>query len=203
MKRLCGEYVARPRVSQSEADEISKQTVDQSMDVSGEWQLQRHGRLTASRFGKVSKHRASTGYTRLTTGILYSKHCETKAMRYGLVRESEAHNDYLRKKVMNNPLFSVTETGLHIDTTDHWLAASPDGLVTDPSESAYLNGLLEIKCPLLAESTSIHNLCTMKEHKSSFCLSSKGSSTFYLKRNHNYYYQIQGQLHVTRLNWCD
>ena len=59
-------------------------------------------------------------------------------MRYGSLHESEARNDYHQKKLINTPLLSVTTTGLHIDTSDCWLAASPDGLVTDPSESTWI-----------------------------------------------------------------
>ena len=182
LKRLCGEYIEQLHVHQSKVDEIARQTVDQSLDVSGEWHTQRHERLSASRFSEICKRRAS--YRPLTTRILYSKLWKTKVMRYGLLHESEARNDYHQKKLINTPLLSVTTTGLYIDTSNCWLAASPDGLVTDPSESTHPNGLLEIKCPLLAESVSLIDLCTKKEHKSSFCLAYKNSS-FSLKHNHN------------------
>ena len=94
LKRLCGEYIERLHVHQSKVDEIDRQTADQSLDVSGEWHTQQYGRLTASRFEEICKRRASYRSTR----ILYSKQCETKAMRYGLLHESEAHNDYHQKK---------------------------------------------------------------------------------------------------------
>ena len=118
--------------------------MDQSLDVSGEWHTQWHRRLTASRFGEICKRKAS--YRPLTTRILYSKQCETKAMRYCLLHESEACNDYHQKKLINTPLLSVTTMGLYISTSDCWLAASPDGLVTDLSESTHPNGLIEMKC---------------------------------------------------------
>ena len=40
------------------------------------------------------------------------------------------------------------------------------------------------------------------EHKSTFCLRYI-RDTYELKRQHNYYYQVQGQLHITRRSWCD
>ena len=49
------------------------------------------------------------------------------------------------------------------------MGASPDGLVMDPSEQQPL-GLVEIKCPARAEKLSLFDLCTKKEHKSTFCL---------------------------------
>ena len=76
------------------------------------------------------------------------------------------------------------------------MGASPDGLVIDPSEQQPL-GLVEIKCPARAEKLSLFDLSTNKEHKSTFCLRYI-RDTYELKRRHNYYYQVQGQLHITR-----
>ena len=78
--------------------------------------------------------------------------------------------------------------------------ASPDGLVMDPSEQQPL-GLVEIKCPARAEKLSLFDLCTKKEHKSTFCLTFI-HDTYELKKQHKYYYQVQGQLH-NRRSWCD
>ena len=85
--------------------------------------------------------------------------------------------DYHRIKVSNNPGLSVSITGLHIDPTDCWLVASPDGLIKDPSEPEDINGLLEIKCPFLTESTCLMDVCKDKKHKSYFYLH---KSYFYL-----------------------
>ena len=77
------------------------------------------------------------------------------------------------------------------------MGASPDGCVTDPSEDQH-NGLVEIKCPASAEETALIDLCK----KSTFCL--KCTTTgLELKRQHNYFYQVQGQLHITGRKWCD
>ena len=201
LKRLCSEYIDRLTVNDTEAEEIAKRTVGQSMDVSGEWQRQRRGRLTASVFGEICKQKLTTGFSKLTTRLLYGKYRETKGIRYDNLHEAEARTDYLKRLLVSSPLSSVSITGIHVDTKDCWLGASPDGLVTDPSYSIP-NELLEIKCLLRAESTSLHDLSTEKEHCSTFCLSFK-DSRLHLKHNHNYYYQIQGQLHVTGRTWCD
>ena len=81
------------------------------------------------------------------------------------------------------------------------MGASPDGFVTDPSEQ-HQQGLVEIKCPARAEKTSLLDLCTNKKYKSSFCLR-YNNDNYELKKRHNYYYQIQGQLHITSRSWCD
>jgi len=78
------------------------------------------------------------------------------------------------------------------------MGASPDGLVVDPSE-ADPHGLVEIKHPTRAETTSLLDLATKKEVCSSIFLDKHLS----LKRNHSYYFQVQGQLHITCCSWCD
>ena len=81
------------------------------------------------------------------------------------------------------------------------MGASPDGLVTDPSE-IHPDGLVEIKCPARADKITLSDLCTDKQHKSSFFLQYINGE-YQLKKGHNYYHQIQGQLHITGRQWCD
>ena len=83
----------------------------------------------------------------------------------------------------------------------NWMGASPDGLVTDPSESQPY-GLVEIKCPARAEKITLLDLCTNKKYKSSFFLQYTNGK-YQLKKGNNYYYQIQGQLQITCRRWCD
>ena len=80
LKRLCSEYIDRLTVNDTEAEEIAKRTTGQSMDVSGEWQRQRHGRLTASVFGEICRRKLTTGFSKLTTRLLYGKYHETKGI---------------------------------------------------------------------------------------------------------------------------
>ena len=78
-----------------------------------------------------------------------------------------------------------------------WLAATPDGLVHDPSDSQHPTGLLEIKNPYAAKDKDFTEAC----RTSSFCLE-KGNS-LRLKHQHNYYYQVQCQLYCVDQHWCD
>jgi len=70
-------------------------------------------------------------------------------------------------------------------------------LIYDPSTDDPL-GLLEIKCPYQARDTPVKDLC----QKSSFFLSHKNGK-YHLKTNYNYYYQVQGQMHILQRSWCD
>ncbi len=57
-----------------------------------------------------------------------------------------------------------------------WLGSSPDGIVCDPTELQVF-GLLEIKCPNLKSYVD----CPY----------------------HAYYWQVQGQMLISGLDWCD
>ena len=88
LHRLCKEYVERLSVSPEEATNIAYKSRKQADDISGLWQSQRVGRVTASHFGEVCKRKRS--FNPLMRRILYGKRVDTKAMRYGHEHESIA-----------------------------------------------------------------------------------------------------------------
>ena len=97
-----------------EIDQISIRTVDQGDDQSGEWIVQRRGRVTASTFGDIVKRKAA--YAPLVERLLYNKPRRTKAMQYGHDNEPKArdlYSEYLHK--FRHPQASVKQTGFHID----------------------------------------------------------------------------------------
>lgn len=124
-------------------------------------------------------------------------------MRYGRQNESKARQAYEQQLKTKHQLARVEITGVHIDMNNSWLAASPDGLVIDPTV-AKPEGLLEIKCPYSAKDKHLVDICTDNKQKSSFFMAyNSQTGQFTLKRNHSYYYQVQGQLHTTGRSWCD
>ena len=72
------------------------------------------------------------------------------------------------------------------------LAASPDAIL----EVGEDKGCLEVKCPYLCANKSIAQIVI---ESPSFCLQND-NGMLQLKRNHQYFYQIQQQLYVT---WCN
>ncbi len=147
-----------------------------------EWHQLRRPRLTTSRFREIcfvsNKCEGS-----LADRILKGTH-QTKAMRRGLELEADAIWEYTQiKRVNHYPCGFI----IHPDTP--WLGATPDGLVFDPTEPTPF-GLLEIKCP------NIKNYVDCPYVKMNL-------GNMELKRSHAYYYQVQGQLLVSGMTWCD
>ena len=96
--------------------------------------------------------------------------------------------------------FAVFDAGLAVDPCNPYLGASPDGKVSDPTSTDSKYGLLEIKCPFTKRAETLEQAAA----DPSFYLEKTGNS-FYLKRVHSigYYAQVQGQLAITGLRWCD
>jgi hypothetical protein len=70
-----------------------------------------------------------------------------------------------------------------------WLEISPDRNIYDPSRLPVF-GLLEVKCPQVY--TVLDAKCLLRVNE-----------RLALKRSHEYFTQIQAQLAVTGLEWCD
>ena len=85
-----------------------------------------------------------------------------------------------------------------------WLAASPDIKVYDPNATQALGiATCMYKNPYVERDFTLQEACdTVK----SFCLEKqedKGKVTYTLKRRHDYYYQIQCQMHCSQVEWRD
>ena len=123
------------------------------------------------------------------------------ALEWGRSHEDIAKQLYITAKTQQfGELYQVTRSGIHINIEHPWLAASPDGHVVDPSESIERRyGILEIKCPYSARRVTPEIAC---HDINRFCCTLVDGRTS-LKKAHNYYHQVQGQLAITQSLWCD
>jgi len=85
----------------------------------------------------------------------------------------------------------IKPAGLIVDKTYHFLAASPDGLIED-------DGITEIKCLYTIKDLTPEDAIQNEKLKFATVIDGKLN----LKTNDNYYYQIQGQLHITQRAYC-
>ena len=198
MEILCQEYYDREVVvTQSKAKEIERNTRGQA-EV-GLWFYHRRLRITASNFGRIAKRRPTTPVASTVKSLLYSKHLETKEIRWGKTHEIDAKSAYITYLTSRGHHDAdVTESGLVISEEEPCLGCSPDALVNIHDCGL---GIAEFKCPYTAQSQTPQEAATASNKGGSCFLDSSGKVL--LKKNHNYYYQVQGTLAITKREWCD
>lgn len=171
-------------LSEEEIEELQQKTMDQAN--SPLWMLERKKRLTASNFGKICKMRPTTHCKSYVKTLLYSTFIGNQNTNWGKDHEDTAIEQF--EELTN---FHVKKCGFFVDPKRPYLGASPDGLIRN-------NAIVEVKCPkscsdlppLQGISRGIIKWASIKDGK------------LYLSRRHDYYYQVQGQLHVVGRRKC-
>ncbi|KAL1268625.1 hypothetical protein QQF64_033988 [Cirrhinus molitorella] len=148
-----------------------------------EWHSLRKERVTASNFQEVIHVRGPSAAEDLAERLIRGTR-QTVHMKRGLDMEAGALKDYAILKNLN-----LRKCGLVIHPDAPWLGASPDGLVYDLLERPSF-GLFEIKCPNAVSYID----CTYLR---------ADHGVYKLKESHPYYWQVQGQLLISGIEWCD
>ena len=89
----------------------------------------------------------------------------------------------------------ILDCGVVISPKKPWLCSSPDRKVIDRD---FGFELVEIKCPYTLKNLRPEDAC---KYPCFYCEIVEGKPR--LKREHDYYYQIQGQLGICGLAWCN
>ena len=114
------------------------------------------------------------------------------ALLWGQQHETDALQSY---QMSLGSGLTVHEVGVFIGNSG-FLGASPDGIVKDCS--GHTVHLVEVKCPYKARSKTVEEMYD----DASFCCSLvNGKPT--LRQDHDYYYQVQGQMAITGIHTCD
>ena len=72
------------------------------------------------------------------------------------------------------------------------LGASPDGMISN-------DHIVEVKCPWTARDKTFNELALKRD----FYLTLDDNGIFHMKKSHNYWHQIQGNLFLTGAKQCD
>ncbi|KAK5650152.1 hypothetical protein RI129_001181 [Pyrocoelia pectoralis] len=180
------------KISLSLARKLQNETCLQSH--SQLWFSERSKRLTASKFYAVISRQAPVTEQFINTVFTKTATFQSREMNIGLRNEAEV----IRKLIDRNPNFKYIKCGVCVNPGIPILAASPDGVIYNELTNTY--NLLEIKTLVKAME---HN-CTIQEameRKLCDFLVNDGENIF-LKKNHKYYMQVQGQLAITGLRYC-
>ena len=168
-------------ISHAETSEIQGNTVGQANNL--QWKLERQKRLTASNFGQICKLTDRANPVKLAHSFLNIKDINTEAINYGRVNESLAVAKYEASTGLK-----TRACGLFVCHSHPYLSASPDRVVSNEL-------LLEVKCPFSAREMMI------SPQTVPYLRDVDGEIT--LDRNHNCFYQIQGQLLCTGASAVD
>lgn len=184
----------------SDIERCAKETVGQRTNPN--WSKARRHRITASNFGIVLKAVGRGRYpASLFRRLLQEYNLDSKeAVAWGNVHEESAIAQY-------RTAFGavVRSTGLWLHSSG-CLGASPDGIIDKAAPSVYVFGdasfqptILEVKCPYSLKDGMARDIV----HKKNSCLVEDASGNFKLKKSHEYYDQVQGQIHLTGANAAD
>ncbi|XP_064479844.1 uncharacterized protein LOC135393299 [Ornithodoros turicata] len=191
-KVACNHLVGKLLKTREAAGALEKDTRQQSK--SSMWHHERMHRVTSSQFGVVLKRREWTlkGLQNFTSQKDLSR---VPAIKYGISNEPLAAQRYgeVLHKMGHNAV--VSGCGLLVNPRFPWLGASPDRVICDPVEGSY--GVVEIKCPY---SLREHQACDLAGLD--FCCR-VNDSVPELKRDHQYYFQLAGQMGVSGMSWGD
>jgi hypothetical protein len=179
-------FLKKLKLTNNERRDIERRTVLQS--ECAEWLERRRNLLTASVFGKVCKRRENTKFGPLVKRLLYSQSlANVKAVKYGKENESIA-----LQQLSVQERIKIERCGLFIDDVYDFIGATPDGISDDDT-------IIEIKCPFSAAGISADEAIVQKKIK--FWKVDKDRNMV-IDKNHDWYFQIQGQLHITKKDVC-
>ena len=128
----------------------------------------------------------STSCAKIVKGILYPSVLNLPAFTYG--HENEASSRMMSRKLKQN----IEIAGLLIDANEEYLGASTDGLIGN-------DGIVELKNPISAANMTIPQALKRNQHLRRIFSKENINK---MNQKHEYYYQIQGQLHITQRYYC-
>ena len=156
------------------------------------WFDVRRNRISSSNFGPVCKLKDNISQEKMVRELVNRKDIShIPAVKYGIDNESNAASIYANYM---QPL-QILDCGVVISPKMPWLCSSPDRKVIDRD---FKFGLVEIKCPCTLRNLRPEDAC-----KDTSFYSEMVEAKPRLKREHDYYYQTQGQRGICGLAWCD
>ena len=177
---------------------LAKET--QSQASSDLWKEHRIGRITASVAGDCVgsvKDNNISGHSQIAKVMGYYGNPQSAALSWGKTQEAVSRKHYLanHRRTLKHTGVQCQETGLWVNLTCPYVAASPDGIVCC---SQCGTGLLELKNSYTHRHKTIDELARTKGS----CLSIENGIVI-LNRTHAYYAQVQVQMWATGHTWCD
>ena len=143
------------------------------------WHIVHKGRLTANTFGMVLNcKRVTPSLIKCVLGQYDLS--RVQASNWGITNDNEGKKAFQQKTDL-----CIEECGIWLEASG-MLGASPDGLIGK-------DALLEVKCPFPQRDSTIEEAVS----SSTFYTVKNLAGQYELDREHIYWHQVQGQLHIT------
>ncbi|XP_063444855.1 uncharacterized protein LOC134725172 [Mytilus trossulus] len=187
------EYL-KSKVNQDDCDQIYSLTEGQSDNQN--WYEYRLGRITSSIIPLVYHYQGNDKNNYIVRQILdKNNNFSTPAIIYGKEREHLARDLYSKEYTSQHEKAVVELSGLIINKDIPHLGASPDAIVNCKCCG---KGIVEIKCPYTFKNLTLDEISEKKYH-----LTKTSDGVIELKKTSNWYIQIQSQMAISNLQWCD
>ena len=115
---------------------------------------------------------------------------KSAALRWGIINEDKARIAHEKVISLHHEEFRLSYSGLNVNVKASHLGTSPDGLIECKCCGKCL---LAIKCP--------YSVCDKEPTKVSYLI--QDSCEYKLDWNHQYYYQVQGQMGIMERSHTD
>lgn len=162
-----------------------------------DWYLYRQGRITASIFSSILSFKfTDTTDNYIVKKIFSNANVQSEAMKFGKDHEPVARQLYFHNYKSTHKNAFIKECGLFIYSLKPFIGASPDAIVDCKCCG---QGLVEIKCSF----TYKDELPSIAANDDHYHLYTNENNQIRLRHSSSWYVQIQGQLGVTKMKWCD
>jgi len=196
MMDLCSQTMKDLTVSPEEASAMEVLTRGQHMCPA--WMQLRYGRITASVFGDACRTRIDRPSATLLDKILQKKVTpDVDAIKWGRQMEGKAREDYAAVMRLYHQNWTCSPSGLVLSSDYPHLGASPDAITNCDCCG---KGTLEIKCPFSKKDSE-----SCSDPPPYIGQHNKGvvGCPHSLDEKHGYYFQVQGQMLLTKTSYCD
>ncbi|XP_068743620.1 uncharacterized protein [Montipora capricornis] len=158
----------------------------------------RAGRIGASQSKVASHTNPALPSQSLIQSVCYPELNKvfSKAIMHGCKHEGLAISAYEHVMKEKHKNFKIVKCGMFINKEYPWLHATPDFLC---SCDCCGEGCGEVKCPFCIDNCDFESYVS----KSSSCLRKDSAGNFWLKKEHEYFYQTQQQLFTVERKYCD
>lgn len=182
-------------VSDDEVNEISKITLNK--EKSKFYLGLRRGRITGSNFKNCCATTIENPSLTTINCIINPRHLDNvPSITYQSKNRKKAVEQYIGTSISEHENFIYNQCGLILNPNLPYFVGSPDGII---SCTCHGKGCIEIKCLKILESGGSFEVLTQKPNN----ILNKNGKLYCMEKSHEFFYQVQLQINLIGLKYCD